>query len=88
MRDLQMGLGLKKETEITMSEQQIPLLIVVEKLLVKRYLDRMNKKGMPPEGGLLSRMNMGGYRDFTDMVDGGGAMARGGDFQGGGLKNI
>ena len=35
MRDLQMGLGLKKETEITMSEQQIPLLIVVEKLLVK-----------------------------------------------------
>ena len=30
-------------------------------------------------------MNMGGYRDFTDMVDGGGAMARGGDFQGGGL---
>ena len=85
MRDLQMGLGLKRRDRDYYERTANSIANSRGEAAGKRYLDRMNKKGMPPEGGLLSRMNMGGYRDFTDMVDGGGAMARGGDFQGGGL---
>jgi hypothetical protein len=40
---------------------------------------------MPQRGGLLSGMRFGEYRDMNDMFDGGGPMARGGQYEGGGL---
>jgi len=86
--DLQMGLGLKdrnkdyyKRTAKTISNSR-------GEAAGKRYLDRMNKAGMSPKGGLLSGMNMGGYRDMNDMFDGGGPMARGGQYEGGGLLSF
>jgi len=44
--------------------------------------------GMPQRGGLLSGMRFGEYRDMNDMFDGGGPMARGGQYEGGGLLSF
>jgi hypothetical protein len=43
---------------------------------------------MPQRGGLLSGMRFGEYRDMNDMFDGGGPMARGGQYEGGGLLSF
>lgn len=44
--------------------------------------------GMPQRGGLLSGMRFGEYRDMNDMFDGGGPMASGGQYEGGGLLSF
>ena len=48
----------------------------------------IGSRGMPQRGGLLSGIRFGEYRDMNDMFDGGGPMARGGQYEGGGLLSF
>lgn len=86
LSDLQMGLGLKdrnkdyyKRTANTIRKQR-------GDMAADRYIERMQKAGMPKRGGLLSfNTNIGEYKNINDMFDRGGANASGGVFQGGGI---
>lgn len=85
--DLQMGFGLKdrnkdyyKRTAKTIGKSR-------GDMAANRYMERMEKSNFPKRGGLLGGMDIdfGEYKNMKDMFDRGGANARGGIFQGGGI---
>lgn len=83
--DLQMGLGLKDRNEDYYKRTAKTIRNSRGDMAADRYMERMEKSNFPKRGGLLSGMNMGEYRDINDMFDGGGPLARGGQYEGGGL---
>lgn len=78
--DLSMGLGLKDRDEDYYNR-------TAETLGGARGEQYRQSSGFNKLGrqGLLSGSSMGKYRDMNDMFDGGGPMARGGQYEGGGL---
>lgn len=83
--DLQMGLGLKDRNKDYYKRTAKTIRNSRGDMAADRYMERMKKSNFPKRGGLLSGMNVGEYRDINDMFDGGGPMARGGQYEGGGL---
>jgi hypothetical protein len=78
--DLSMGLGLKDRDQNYYDR-------TAETLGGARGEQYRQSSGFGRLGrqGLLSGSSMGKYRDMNDMFDGGGPMARGGRYEGGGL---
>jgi len=78
--DLSMGLGLKDRDQNYYDR-------TAETLGGARGEQYRQSSGFSRLGrqGLLSGSSMGKYRDMNDMFDGGGPMARGGRYEGGGL---
>jgi len=78
--DLSMGLGLKDRDQNYYNR-------TAETLGGARGEQYRQSSGFNKLGrqGLLSGSSMGKYRDMNDMFDGGGPMARGGQYEGGGL---
>ena len=93
--DLAMGLGLKdrdtaddpsvedyySRTEETIRKNR-------GKRAADKYRKQINAAGEPVRSGILAGFNFGEYRDVNDMFDGGGPMASGGSYQGGGLLSF
>ena len=82
--DLSMGLGLKDRDDDYYERTARTLGRTQEKAREAQYR-RSRGFGQLGRQGLLSGSGMGGYRDTRDMFDGGGPMARGGRYEGGGL---
>ena len=80
LEDLSMGLGLKDRDQNYYDR-------TAETLGGARGEQYRQSSGFSRLGrqGLLSGSSMGKYRDMNDMFDGGGPMARGGRYEGGGL---
>lgn len=80
LEDLSMGLGLKDRDQNYYDR-------TAETLGGARGEQYRQSSGFGKLGrqGLLSGSSMGKYRDMNDMFDGGGPMARGGRYEGGGL---
>lgn len=82
--DLSMGLGLKDRDDDYYERTARTLGRTQGKAREAQYR-RSRGFGQLGRQGLLSGSGMGGYRDTRDMFDGGGPMARGGRYEGGGL---
>jgi hypothetical protein len=93
--DLQMGFGLKDRNRDYYESTAKSITNQRGEAAGRRYRDRvglddgtkLGSKKMPFRGGLLGGMDIdfGEYKNMKDMFDRGGANARGGIFQGGGL---
>lgn len=99
LNDLAMGLGLKDRDESYYRRTAQTIQNNQGGNSGMNYYNKMLDRGLPQRGGLLSFMgggnnqgggignrvaNVFGYRDMTDMGDGGGRYASGGYYQGGG----
>lgn len=82
--DLAMGLGLKDRDD-DYYERTARTIGRTQGDAREAQYRRSSGFGESGRQGLLSGGGMGGYRDINDMFDGGGPMARGGRFEGGGL---
>ena len=82
--DLSMGLGLKDRDD-DYYERTAGTLGRTQGEAREAQYRRSRGFGQLGRQGLLSGSGMGGYRDTRDMFDGGGPMARGGRYEGGGL---
>ena len=82
--DLSMGLGLKDRDD-DYYERTARTLGRTQGEAREAQYRRSRGFGQLGRQGLLSGSGMGGYRDTRDMFDGGGPMARGGRYEGGGL---
>ena len=95
LSDLQMGLGLKDRDKKYYERTAKSIENQRGKAAAQKYRDRtgltsgakVGSKNMPVRGGLMSG-SFGQYRDINDMFDGGGPMARGGQYEGGGLLSF
>lgn len=95
LSDLQMGLGLKDRDKKYYEQTAKSIEKQRGKAAAQKYRDRtgltsgakVGSKNMPVRGGLMSG-SFGQYRDVNDMFDGGGPMARGGQYEGGGLLSF
>ena len=86
--DLSMGLGLKDRDEDYYSRTEETIRKNRGKRAADRYRKQINAAGEPVRSGILAGFNFGEYRDVNDMFDGGGPMASGGSYQGGGLLSF
>jgi hypothetical protein len=82
--DLSMGLGLKDRDE-DYYDRTAKTLGRTQGGAREAQYRQSSGFGEPGRQGLLSGSSMGKYRDMNDMFDGGGPMARGGRYEGGGL---
>lgn len=95
LSDLQMGLGLKDRDRKYYEQTAKSIEKQRGEAAAQKYRDRtgltsgakVGSKNMPFRGGLMSG-SFGQYRDVNDMFDGGGPMARGGQYEGGGLLSF